>query len=62
MVEAMILEGAADSLAFEVYIAQVLAPSLSAGQIGVMDNLSTHTGKKVRQASCKPSEWSRAIP
>ena len=46
----MILEGAADTLAFEVYIEQVLAPSLSAGQIVVMDNLSTHTGQKVRQA------------
>ncbi len=50
MGEAMILEGAADTLAFEVSIEQVLAPSLSAGQIVVMDNLSTHTGKKVRQA------------
>jgi hypothetical protein len=38
--EAMILEGAADTLAFEVYIEQVLAPSLSAGQIVVLDNLA----------------------
>jgi transposase len=50
MGEAMILEGAADTLAFEVYIEQVLAPSLSAGQIVVMDNLSIHTGEQVRQA------------
>jgi transposase len=50
MGEAMIQEGAADTLAFEVYIEQVLAPSLSAGQIVVLDNLSTHTGKQVRQA------------
>lgn len=28
----------------------MLAPSLQAGQIVVMDNLSTHTGAKVRQA------------
>ena len=49
MGEAMILEGAADTLAFEVYIEQVLAPSLSAGQIVVMDNLSIHTGEHVRQ-------------
>jgi transposase len=48
--EAMILEGAADTLAFEVYIEQALAPSLSAGQIVVMDNLSIHTGEHVRQA------------
>jgi hypothetical protein len=44
MGEAMMLEGAADTLAFEVYIKEVLAPSLSAGQIVVMDNLSIHTG------------------
>jgi transposase len=44
------LEGAADTLAFEVYIEEVLAPSLSAGQIVVMDNLSIHTGEHVRQA------------
>jgi transposase len=50
MGEALMLEGAADTLAFEVYIEQVLAPSLSAGQIVVLDNLSIHTGKNVRQA------------
>jgi transposase len=50
MGEAMILEGATDAIAFEVYIEQVLAPSLQPGQIVVMDNLSSHTGAKVRQA------------
>jgi transposase len=47
---AMILEGATDSLAFELYIEQMLAPSLQPGQIVVMDNLSSHTSAKVRQA------------
>jgi transposase len=50
MGEAMILQGAADTLAFEVYIEQVLVPSLSAGQIVVLDNLSIHTSEKVRLA------------
>jgi len=50
MGEALILEGSADSIAFEIYIEQILAPALQAGQIVVMDNLSTHTGEKVRQA------------
>jgi transposase len=50
MGEALILEGSADTTAFEVYIERILAPSLQAGQIVVMDNLSTHTGEKVRQA------------
>lgn len=51
MGEALILEGSADTLVFEIYIEQVLAPSLSPGQIVVMDNLSTHTGEKVRQVT-----------
>jgi transposase len=50
MGEALILEGSADAQAFEIYIEQVLGPSLSPGQLVVMDNLSTHTGEKVRQA------------
>lgn len=50
MGEALILEGPADRAVFEVYIDQILAPSLQAGQIVILDNLSTHTGAKVRQA------------
>lgn len=50
MGEALILEGAADGLAFEAYIEQVLAPSLRPGQIVVMDNLSIHQGTRVRRA------------
>lgn len=50
MGEALILEGAADSCAFECYIEQVLAPSLKKGQIVLMDNLSIHQGPRVRQA------------
>ena len=50
MGEALMLEGSADAQAFEIYIEQVLVPSLSPGQLVVMDNLSTHTGEKVRQA------------
>jgi transposase len=50
MGEAFILEGSADSTIFELYIEQILAPSLQAGQIVILDNLNTHTGDKVRQA------------
>jgi transposase len=44
-----ILEGAVDTLAFEAYVEQVLAPSLKPGQVVVLDNLSIHTGERVRQ-------------
>src|SRR5687768_5296129 len=45
----MTLEGAADSLAFEVFIEHLLVPTLQAGQIVVMDNLSIHKGQRVRE-------------
>ena len=50
MGEALILEGSADASVFELYIEQILAPSLQAEQIVILDNLSTHIGEKVRQA------------
>lgn len=50
MGEAFLLQGAADGTAFEIYIEQILAPSLPPGQTVVMDNLNTHHGERVRQA------------
>jgi transposase len=47
---AMIIEGAANATAFEIYVEEFLAPSLSPGQIVVMDNLQAHKGERVRQA------------
>ena len=46
---ALILRGATDTAAFEVYIAQVLGPSFVPGQIVVMDNLSAHKSTRVRE-------------
>src|SRR5437899_10112889 len=45
----LIIEGAVDALAFEAYVEHILAPSLLAGQIVVLDNLSAHKGARVRQ-------------
>jgi hypothetical protein len=50
MLAPLILEGLLNTLAFEAYVEQVLAPSLTPGQIVVLDNLSAHTGQRVRQA------------
>jgi transposase len=50
MGEAFILDGAADGTAFEIYIEQLLAPSLRPGQIVILDNLSIHLGVRVKQA------------
>ena len=45
---AMVVEGAADRLACEAYIGQLLAPSLRPGQVVIMDNLSAHKGPTIR--------------
>jgi transposase len=47
---AFLLDGAADSAAFAIYVEQILAPSLRPGQIVILDNLSIHLGPRVRQA------------
>ncbi|HJT58251.1 MAG TPA: IS630 family transposase [Ktedonobacteraceae bacterium] len=47
---AFILDGAADGTAFEIYVEQILAPSLRPGQIVVLDNLSIHLGPRVKAA------------
>ncbi len=44
----MSIEGSADGESFGLYLEKVLCPSLSPGQIVVMDNLSVHKSKRVR--------------
>jgi len=57
LLASMTLEGMGPCLAivgpttrevFETYLERVLAPGLRAGQVVVMDNLTAHTGEKVR--------------
>lgn len=50
MGEALILDGAADGATFELYVEQILAPSLHPGQIVILDHLSIHLSPRVRQA------------
>ena len=49
MGESMIIEGAANAAAFERYVEEILAPSLSPGQIVIMDNLAAHKSAKVEE-------------
>ena len=44
-----IVDGAVNREVFEAFVEQVLAPTLRAGDIIVMDNLSSHKGVRVRQ-------------
>src|SRR5919112_673071 len=43
------VEGATTAAVFETYIEKVLVPSLRPGQLVVMDNLSAHKPKRVRE-------------
>lgn len=45
-----LFDGPINGLSFLAYIEQVLVPTLSPGDIVVMDNLGSHRGKRVRQA------------
>jgi transposase len=47
---AFLLDGAADGSAFEIYVEQILAPSLRPGQMVILDNLSIHLRPRVKQA------------
>jgi transposase len=46
----MVLDRPINGLWFQAYVDQVLAPTLSAGDIVVMDNLGSHKGAGVRTA------------
>jgi transposase len=43
------VDGAVNREVFEAFVEQVLVPTLSAGDVVVMDNLSSHKGHRVRQ-------------
>lgn len=46
---AMCIRGGTDAGAFELYVERFLAPTLSEGQVVVMDNLGAHRPKRVRE-------------
>lgn len=46
---AMVLSGATDTAAFEVYVEHFLVPTLQPGKVVVWDNLSAHKSKRVEQ-------------
>jgi hypothetical protein len=49
MGESMCVEGATNARVFELYVEHFLAPTLSEGQVVVMDNLGAHRPKRIRE-------------
>ena len=62
MTAPMILDGAMHGVAFLAYVEQVLAPTLSPGDIVVMDNLPAHKPIAVRQAIERTRAEIRFLP
>lgn len=50
MGETLALEGSTNQEVFEAYVEYALAPTLEAGQVVVMDNLSAHKPARVRES------------
>lgn len=50
MTAPMVLDGAMNGVAFRAYVEQVLVPTLTPGDIVIMDNLPAHKADGVRQA------------
>jgi len=49
MGNSLAVEGATNREIFETYVQRVLAPTLSPGQVVVMDNLTAHKGDRVKE-------------
>ena len=49
MGETLAVEGSTNREVFEAYVEQILAPTLEAGQVVIMDNLSAHKPARVRE-------------
>jgi hypothetical protein len=49
MGETMAVEGSTTQEVFEAYVDHALAPTLEAGQVVIMDNLSAHKPARVRE-------------
>ncbi len=49
MGSSLAVDGPTDRKVFEAYLERMLLPTLEAGQIVVMDNLSAHKGERIRE-------------
>lgn len=45
----MTIDGAVNALAFEAFVRQILTPTLTTGDVVILDNLSSHKGQRIRE-------------
>lgn len=48
-----IIEGAVDTTAFDVYVERVLRPTMKAGDIFVLDNLTAHHASRIEEVAAQ---------
>jgi transposase len=53
LIAVMTLTGAVDTLAFDAYLARVLAPRLRKGDVVVLDNLGVHKASQVEEVAAE---------
>lgn len=57
-----IVEGAMNRSAFEVYVETQLAPTLSPGDVVILDNLSVHYSQRAEDALAERGAWFLYLP
>ena len=62
LVSPWIIEGAMDGAAFDAYVETQLAPSLSRGDIVILDNLNVHKSPRAAQALAERGAWFLFLP
>lgn len=63
LVATLTVEGAVDTLCFDAYAEQVLAPRLRPGDVVVLDNLTAHRASRIEEvAALRSCGWRRTRP
>ena len=62
MTAPMVLDGPMNGDAFRAYIEQVLVPTLTPGDVVIIDNLPVHRATCIRKASRSPDARLRYLP
>lgn len=62
LIAPFVLDGPINRSTFEAYVARVLIPELTPGDVVIMDNLSSHKGPQVREMIEKAGASLRYLP
>jgi hypothetical protein len=55
----MSIEGAVDTEVFDAYVERVLGPTIRAGDVVVLDNLTAHRSSRIEEVAAECRHWRR---